>query len=59
MTNANVWLEDDLGSGQADFYWQNGLKIGASSRRVGDLPQVNCPCTVFECPFHCWRYMRE
>jgi alpha-galactosidase len=35
MTNANVRLEYDLGTGRANFYWQNALKISGFYAGVG------------------------
>src|SRR5207253_641419 len=35
MTNANVRLEFDLGTGRANFYWQNSLKISGFYAGVG------------------------
>lgn len=35
MTNANVRLDYDLGSGRANFYWQNKLKIAGFYAGVG------------------------
>src|SRR5690242_5235241 len=35
MTNANVRLDYDLGTGRANFYWQNKLKITGFYAGVG------------------------
>src|SRR6185503_8926635 len=35
MTNANVRLDYDLGTGRANFYWQNALKISGFYAGVG------------------------